>query len=102
MALENFIESIESEWEPEDGFFWKIRQGNFETAGVHRALSKFAAVPSLTDQPIPARLVSVLWYVPIFMEWQLDRVRENGGDTAEYMAAINKFTAEIERILGVP
>jgi hypothetical protein len=52
------------------------------------------------DQPIPPRLVSVLWYVPIFMEWQIDRVRENGGDIAEYTAAIAKFTAEIERILG--
>ena len=51
--------------------------------------------------PYP-RLVSVLWYVPISMEWQIDRVRENGGDIAEYMAAIATFTAEIQRILGVP
>jgi hypothetical protein len=82
--------------------FWKLRQGNFEKAWDHRAFSKLAAVPSLTNQPIRPRLVSVLWYVPIFIEWQIDRVRENGGDIAEYTAAIAKFTAEIERILGVP
>jgi hypothetical protein len=100
--MENFIKGIESEWEPEEGFFWKIRQGNFDRMGVHRAFSKIAAVPSLSDQPIPTRLVLVLWYLPIFMEWQVDRVRENGGEIAGYRAAINKFTAEIERILGVP
>lgn len=100
--MENFIKSIESEWEPEEGFFWKIRQGIFEDAEGRRALSKVAAVPTLTDQAIPGRLVSVLWYVPIFMEWQIDRVRENGGNISEYTVAISKFTNEIERILGVP
>jgi len=100
--LENFIKAVESEWEPEEGFFWKIRQGNFEKAEAHRALSKLTAVPRLTDQLIPARLVSVLWYVPLFIEWQVDRVRANRGDIAEYTTAIAKFTAEIERILGVP
>ena len=82
--------------EPEEGFFWKIRQGNFDKMEAHRAFSKIAAVPSLTDQPIPPRLGSVLWYVPIFMEWQVDRVRENGGEIAEYTAAIGTFTGEIE------
>ena len=100
--MENFIKDIESEWEAEEGFFWKVRQGDFEEAQAHRALSKITAVPGLTDQLIPRRLVSVLWYVPLFMEWQIDRVRANGGDIAEYTIAINKFTAEIERILGVP
>ena len=100
--LENLIKSVEAEWEPEEGFFWKIRQGNFEKATAQRTLSKLAALPSLTNQLIPSRLVSVLWYVPIFMEWQLDRVRRNGADIVEYKAAIDKFTAKIERILGVP
>ena len=86
----------------EKGFFWNLRQGNFDKVRGHRALSKIAAVPSLLDQPIPARFVSVLWYVPIFMQWQLDRVGKDGGDIAQYKAAINKFTSEIERVLGIP
>ena len=100
--MENFIKSIESEWEPEEGFFWKVREGNFEDAEGRRALSKVAAVPTLTDQTIPVRLVSVLWYVPLFLEWQVDRVRKNGGNVAEYQALIDRFTTEIERILGLP
>ena len=100
--MENFIKSIESEWEAEEGFFWKVRQGNFEIAEGRRALSKVAAVPTLTDQAIPARLVSVLWFVPLFLEWQVDRVRENGGNVAEYKVLIDRFFAGIERILGVP
>lgn len=102
MGLENFIASIESEWEPEAGFFWRIREGDFQKDEFERALQKFAAIPSASNQPVPARLVSVVWYVPIFMQWQVDRMRELRGDLAAYVTAVNKLTAEVERILGVP
>jgi hypothetical protein len=102
MTLENFIASIESEWEPEGGFFWSIRQGYFRQPDFDRALAKMVAVPSASSDLIPARLVSVLWYVPIFMHWQTERVKEGGGSASEYEVATNKMTAEVERILGVP
>lgn len=102
MMLENFIGSIESEWEPETGFFWKIRQGEFRKDEFDRALAKFAAVPSMSEEPLPARLVSVLWYVPIFMQWQIHRVRERGGDLPAYEIAMAQLGNEVERILGVP
>ncbi len=72
------IENIESEWEPDDGFFWKIRQGLFLESDFERALAKVNAVPTFSDQLVPARLVSLLWYVPLFMQWQIERVREHG------------------------
>jgi hypothetical protein len=102
MALETFIPSIESEWEPDTGFFWSIRQGEFRKADYERTLAKFIAVPRSSDKLVSARLVSVLWYVPIFMQWQMERVRERGGDVAAYTQAMNSLTAEVERILGVP
>ena len=100
--LERFIGSIESEWEPETGFFWKIRQGEFRKDEFDRALAKFAAVPGMSGEPLPARLVSVLWYVPIFMQWQIDRVRERGGDLPAYEIAMAQLGNEVTRILGVP
>jgi hypothetical protein len=102
MTLENFIASIEVEWAPDTGFFWNIRQGSFRKEEFDRVLAKFAAVPSFSEKPIPGRLVSVVWYVPIFMEWQANRVRERGGDLPAYTTAMTKLTNEVERILGVP
>jgi hypothetical protein len=102
MPIEQAIAGIESEWEAEAGFFWKIRQGAFTRSDCDRALAKIAALPSASGQPMPLRLVSVLWYIPLFMHWQLERVRERGGKTSEYMTAMNELTAEVERILGVP
>ncbi len=94
------ITSIESEWEPGDGFFWKIRQGVFRDSDFERAFEKVKAVPTFSDRPVPARLVSLLWYVPLFMQWQVERVREQGGDEARYATATNKMTAEVEEGIG--
>ena len=100
MRLDHIIRSIESEWEAEEGFFWKIRQGNFLQEDFKRALERFVAVPSYVDQLVPARLVSLVWYVPIFMEWQRERVRKQGGDLVAYEDAMTKMTNEVQRILG--
>src|SRR4051812_10126272 len=102
MTLDDIICSFESEWEAEEGFFWKIRQGNFLQEDFKRALETFVAVPSYVDQMVPARLVSLVWYVPIFMEWQRDRVRKRDGDLAAYEVAMTKLTNEVQRILGAP
>jgi hypothetical protein len=102
MGLEGHIPDIEAEWEPETGFFWLIRQGDFRKEDFERTFGKLAAVPSVTEQPVPARFVSVVWYIPIFMEWQTDRVRACGVNSDEYQRATNKLMNEVQRILGVP
>jgi hypothetical protein len=102
MGLEEHIPGIEAEWEPETGFFWRTRQGVFQKEDFERTLGKLAAVPGVTEQSLPARFVSVVWYIPIFMEWQTDRVRECGVNPDEYRRATVKLTNEVERILGVP
>jgi hypothetical protein len=102
MTFEAYISAIEAEWEPETGFFWRTRQGDFRKDDFERTLRKLAAVPSMTGQSVPARLVSVVWYIPIFAEWQRDRVQGCGADPAEYERAKAQLTNEVERILGVP
>ncbi len=102
MDLTEAITKVEAEWAPETGFFWNLRQGNFKSAAMRRALDAIASIPTPTERQIPTRLVSVLWYIPMFMEWQADRVRECGANVANYQIATSKFTREVERILGVP
>jgi hypothetical protein len=102
MSLEDYIPGIEAEWEPETGFFWRTRQCDFQKEDFERTLGKLAAVQSMTEQSIPARFVSVVWFIPIFMEWQTHRVRECGVNPDEYERATNKLTNEVQRILGVP
>jgi hypothetical protein len=73
-----------------NGFFWKIRQGSYDKSDFNRALSQIASVPSQNGGPLPARLVSLLWYVPIFMEWQRERIREKGGNVEEFVCSMSR------------
>ena len=102
MTYEPEIELLESEWSPDYGFFWRIREGRFDTAEFQRALQKVATISIAEDAELPRRVVSLLWYIPLFMHWQIERVKENGGDPMAYAKAITAMTTEIERLLGVP
>jgi len=102
MNINDFINAIETEWEPDSGFFWKVRQGDFDRQGYTRTLSKLQAMTIDANRDLPRRLVSVLWYIPLFMSWQVERVREAGGDDKDYQIAITAATNEVERLLGTP
>lgn len=102
MDYKHDIEQLESEWAEDDGFFWRIRQGQFVHDDFVRALAKVSKIASTEDAEIPKRLVSLLWYIPIFMHWQTERVQENGGNVTEFFQAATAMTNEVERVLGVP
>lgn len=102
MSYEKEIEALESEWSPDEGFFWRVRQGHFNPNDFERALKKVSAITIEEDAEVPRRVVSLLWYIPLFMQWQVERVQENKGDVKAYDVAITTMTNEIERLLGVP
>jgi hypothetical protein len=102
VGFEREIEVAESEWSPENGFFWRIRQGHFANCEFERALGKISAISIAEESEIPRRLASLLWYIPLFMQWQTERVRKAGGDVEAYLKAVTSMTNEIERLLGVP
>lgn len=102
MSYEKEIEMLELEWEAGSGFFWQVRQGCFDADEFNRALKKVSAVSIAQDADVPFRLVSLLWFIPLFMEWQVERVGRNGGDKAAYEMAVSTMTGEVMRLLGVP
>lgn len=102
MGYENAIAELEAEWSPEDGFFWRVRQGQFNSTEFQRTLGIVSSIAIGETAEVPRRLVSLLWYAPEFMRWQEDRVREQGGDAVAYAKAIVAMRNEVERLLGVP
>jgi hypothetical protein len=56
----------------------------------------------LEGESINRRIVSLLWYMPLFMAWQKDRVQEAGGDAAGLERAANEVQSIVERVLGIP
>lgn len=102
MDFENAINELEAFWEPDNGVFWQLRHGNFIESEVRRFVVWLERFKVEDDAALPRRFVSLLWYVPLFMQWQSDQIQEAGGDAVAYSQAITAVRNELERILGVP
>jgi hypothetical protein len=102
MSYSDSIAAIEEEWSLESGFLWKARQGQFDPVEFERTRKKLENIVINDSENVSRRMVSLLWYMPLFLNWQTERVREAGGDTDSYAQAVTSITNEIERILGTP
>jgi len=95
------ITALEVEWDV-DGFFGRLRSGEFDLEGYRRAKAVLAAISIPDDALLPLRFVSLIWYIPIYMRWQIERITELGGDLVAYKRAIDHMTNECERLFGLP
>jgi len=102
MTTEELIQALEAEWSPDDGFFWDLRSGKFSSDASGRVLGLLRGVSLDAASAVPLRLVSLLWYIPQFMGWQAERIRQTQGDVEGYERVVASFNGEVERILGVP
>jgi hypothetical protein len=100
------ISELEQEWDLEAGFFGQLRAGRFREAEFRRLEQLLVRVSDAIGQltSLDRRLVSLLWFIPLFMEWQHERVRECGGefDYARCRKATDKVTNAIQDMLGMP
>jgi len=54
------------------------------------------------DELVPMRLVSLLWMLAAFLEWQTKSISEKGGDIKAYEDFVNEVETVLEEVLGVP
>ncbi|HLY73918.1 MAG TPA: hypothetical protein VKU80_07335 [Planctomycetota bacterium] len=97
-----WILALEGEWSEPHGFLYTIRQGTFSAAQAESLLKTLGDIKAGDKQVLERRLVSLVWYLPIFMSWQKVRVLEAGGDGTAYDRLTNQVLGLIQEILGVP
>ena len=102
MDTQEIIERLEAEWDLTNGFLGRLREGTFEPAGLLRFEQLLGSIQLDQKEPLNPRLVALIWYVPIFMSWQRERVQECGGNAQDYELACNRILIIVEQLLGVP
>jgi len=102
MNLDSVIANLEAEWALESGFLGRIRGGNFDAELLDRLVRVLEGIDAHPDTEMNRRLVSLLWYMPLFMHWNGERIQSAGGDLIEFDKAANRIESAVERILGVP
>jgi hypothetical protein len=98
----SLISDLESCWDWESGFFAKLRRGQWDVSALEHVLNILSAIEANDSTSSPRRVVSMLWYMPLFMSWQNEQVSESGIDRQSFELAVNRIQEQIERILGVP
>jgi hypothetical protein len=97
---ERLISELEAEYDQDQGFLGLLRAGHFDSLARDRFLRLLQSIDLGSSGPIDRRIVALLWYIPLFMQWQERRL-----DPDERLAlqeAASHVTTQLERILGVP
>jgi hypothetical protein len=99
---ETIIKMLEGEWDLENGFLGKLRQGEFDASGFERLIGILKSVDLPNDTSLEKRFVALTWYIPIFLTWEKERFIEEGKEVVELDHAINRIVGLLENILGIP
>ena len=102
MDMQAVIQKLENEWEKPTGFLGGLREGVFDPEGLNRLVDILQSVDLEGIAQLDRRFVALTWYIPLFMIWQRDRVREQGGSVQDLDKAINGLLTLLHGVLGVP
>jgi len=100
MKLFEVIQKLENCWDC-DGFLDQIRRGVFDPLEGEEFQDILRSIDIAEESMVPKRLLSLMWYLPSFLEWQKERVAENGKGE-EYERFVTEIQNMLEEILGVP
>lgn len=104
--FKNWVESLHSEWFSEDGFFVKARDGVFDRARGEAVCSLLEAITlpedGPTDRRLERRLVSSIYFIYTFLQWQAPAIEKKGGDIRAFVAMSERMRRAVMRILEYP
>ncbi len=103
-GLEALNQNLDKEW-LEGGFLYKLRNLEFDVSGYMRfegLLHTAKQVDNQTSDAINRRFVRLLWFVPQFVEWQIERLIDAGADPDVVKGAANNIRELVGQILGEP
>jgi hypothetical protein len=94
------IAELERVWSDENGFLFELRMGVFSAEKAKDFLFTIELIESDDAELVSKRAVSLLWYLPLFLGWQVERVDPE--ERAELEMVITRVTNHLETVLGVP
>jgi hypothetical protein len=96
------LRDLEAFWELPNGFFYRLRQGDYDPEAADGVIRVLQSLSVGEDELLARRFVSLTWFIPLFMEWQVERVKEQGGDTTALRRHIEQLTNVVSELLGMP
>ncbi|MEU1664514.1 hypothetical protein ABZ547_13025 [Streptomyces sparsogenes] len=96
------LEALDSAWDDESGFLGLLRSGQFSSSLADEYLTLLDSVEIAEGEALNQDFVRLVWFTPIFMEWQIERAVERGANKRELTGATDRIRERIMEILGTP
>ncbi|MBO8201450.1 hypothetical protein ACFW4X_27705 [Streptomyces smyrnaeus] len=98
------LEALDLAWDPERGVLGKLRDGIYDAELAQEYITLLESIEIEEGEHLHPDFVRLLWFSPIFSEWQSKRIAEFGSesDKLDSMNFANKVLSRVERILGIP
>ena len=101
MSTSEAIGFLEGAW-AEDGFLRSLREGLFDTEEAEAFAAALNSIEPGKGPVLDRRLVELLWFLPTFLSWQVERVQTRTGNQRLLEDFINRVTTSLQSILGMP
>lgn len=89
-----------------DGFLFNLRQRIFNKDKGEDLLKKLENIDISDEQHLNKRFVSLVWMIPLFLEWRLKDFKDNNilneQEFFDKKKICRDISNEVERILGYP
>lgn len=102
METQEIIKALELEWNLEYGSLGMLRRGEFDIGKFDRLITLLKSIELGDEVLIQKKIVSLIWYIPLFLFWQKERLLNKGNTTKDLDRVINIIEEIIEKILGIP
>ena len=96
----NILKQLEYAWS--DGFFFNLRNGTFEEQEYEKLKICFDSLKGTEIDFSNKRVIELLWFIPLFILWQEERLTLKGMPKDKFDEVFNFFYNECEDLLGLP
>ena len=102
MDTQQTISQLQREWQRPAGFLGGLKPGHFDPEGLQRLVTILDSIAVENECLMDRKLVSLLWFIPIYLEWQKPHFLGQDEDVQKIQEAINSVMPRLYEILGIP
>ncbi|MER5386938.1 hypothetical protein ABT040_43025 [Streptomyces sp. NPDC002688] len=99
--MEELLELLDAAWDDESGFLGKLRSGQFDPEAGEAYVTLLSRIPQ-PGEVIESRLVQLIWFAPMFIEWQMERATDGVDEVRQLTRLATQVQEAVANVLGTP
>ncbi|MER6630957.1 hypothetical protein ABT301_22520 [Streptomyces sp. NPDC000987] len=96
------LEALDLAWDPDQGPLGKLRAGDFDAELAQRYIDLLKSIEVPEGESLHQDFVRLLWFAPLFTEWQIERAVKRGADQQDLSNFCDLVRECVMEILGTP